>query len=73
MKVKRGKNLTEEYKLLREILWKEKYLESGENIMVHDTAFIYEPTRKKRRLEQFDEFGYLLEDWPEDDYIDTEV
>jgi len=73
MKVKRGKNLTEEYKLLREILWKEKYVESGENIMVHDNAFIYEYTRKKRRLEQIDEFGYLLEDWPEDDYIDTEV
>lgn len=73
MNLKRNKNLTYECKFLRGVLWIDKYIESGENVMIPSNAFIYMSNKKKRRLEQLDEFGYLLEDLPEDEYIDIEA
>jgi hypothetical protein len=68
MELKKNNKFTEEYKLIREILWKEKHLESGENVMIPGNAFIYPQYKKKRRMEQLDEFGNLIEDWPDDEY-----
>ncbi len=73
MNVKRHRNTQEYYPLLRELLWREKYIESGENVMISEKAFIYMPNKKKRKIEQLDEFGYLVEDRLEDEYIEMET
>ena len=73
MKIKRNRKIEENYTLLRELLWKEKYVESGENVMISDKAFIYLPNKKKHKIEQLDNFGYLLEEWLEDEYLEVEA
>jgi len=72
MILEKDKNFADDCKFLREILWKEKYIDSGENVMIPTNAFISILDKKKRRVEQLDEFGYLLEDLTEDEYIDIE-
>jgi S-adenosylmethionine hydrolase len=72
MKIKRNRTLIYEHEILREVLWKEKYIESGENVMIPSYAFIFEPGKKKHKIDQLDEFGNLIEDWPEDEFIDKE-
>ncbi len=71
MKLRRIKILID-CKLLRELLWKEKYIESGENVMIPSKVFVFLADKKKRKIEQLDDFGYLLEKWQEDEYTEIE-
>jgi hypothetical protein len=52
--------LEDKYPLLKELLWKDKYVESGINVMISIKTNYYLLEKNKRRLDEFDESSYTL-------------
>jgi hypothetical protein len=52
--------IEDKYPLLKELLWKDKYVESGINVMISIKTNYYLLEKNKRRLDEFDESGYTL-------------
>ena len=40
--------------------------------MIPSKVFVFLADKKKRKIEQLDDFGYLLEKWQEDEYTEIE-
>jgi hypothetical protein len=52
--------LEDKYPLLKELLWKDKFVESGINVMISIKTNYYLLGKNKRRLDEFDESSYTL-------------
>ncbi|MFW9879969.1 MAG: hypothetical protein ACFFG0_43400 [Candidatus Thorarchaeota archaeon] len=52
--------LEDKYPLLKELLWKDKYVESGINVMISIKTNYYLLEKNKRKLDEFDESSNTL-------------
>ena len=52
--------LEDKYPLLKELLWKDKFVESGINVMISIKTNYCLLGKNKRRSDEFDESGYTL-------------
>jgi len=70
MRLKKIKRVVSEFPLLRELLWKDRYIESGINVMITTKTNYYILEKSKRRLDDFDGSGYsLIENFVEDEFF----